>query len=351
MPKVTINNVPAQLNVRAGQTVLDAALDAGIPFPHSCRGGGCGTCRCRVHEGSAVMEGEFDEALLGDIRREEGDDVHMGCRLKISDDLSLTWLHEQPADIPEPRIFSGRIVEITDRPGDVVQVRIEPDVQPLMFVPGQYAELTFAGLPTRSYSFANGSNAQNLEFHIRRIPDGEVSSAIGVNVHVGDKVELKGPLGAAFLQMTSPAPRLLIGGGTGLAPMLSMARSMRDCHIDAPFHLIAGFRKPTDNYARRDMDDLPLRADDVVDVACDSEERHIADVIGQLDRSLANWHIHIAGPPPMVKAATQAVKLHGATTRHIYSDPFLPSGAATRPATGLLQRMTSFFGGRQQANA
>ncbi len=114
-------------------------------------------------------------------------------------------------------------------------MRLAPDIagitievpKAFCYLPGQFCKLQFRGYPSRSFSptypLEGRGDDRLLHFHIRRMPDGRVSSAIGRHIRPGHRVRLSGPFGSAFLRRNHRGPLVLVGGGTGFAPMWSIA--------------------------------------------------------------------------------------------------------------------------------
>src|SRR5262249_10149389 len=161
--KVTLNKETFYAN--AGELLLDSAIMNGVELQHDCRSGICGTCRVRLVDGK-VFGGT-----------EEGSDVIHACQARGGSDLKLVT---EP--VPDPMSVSAEVVELEALASDVVGVSLELQ-RPLQYLPGQYCKLQFRGFPARCYSptypLEGGPGDRRLYFHIRRLPDGVVSSALG----------------------------------------------------------------------------------------------------------------------------------------------------------------------------
>jgi ferredoxin-NADP reductase len=107
----------------------------------------------------------------------------------------------------------------------------------------------------RSYSVASAGPGDILELAVDRYPGGEVSPYLVDDLQIGDQLEIRGPLGGFFLwRPESPDPVQLIGGGSGVAPLMAMIRSRRDSGSTAPFRLLYSVRTPADVYFMRELE-------------------------------------------------------------------------------------------------
>ena len=115
----------------------------------------------------------------------------------------------------------------------------------------------------RSYSIAAAPDDSGvLELAIERLPDGEVSPFFHDVVSIGDTIEVKGPLGGHFVW--SPAdggPILLVGGGSGLVPLMAMVRHRAAAESTAPFRLLLSARTSADILYRDELEALAARED------------------------------------------------------------------------------------------
>jgi ferredoxin-NADP reductase len=99
----------------------------------------------------------------------------------------------------------------------------------------------------RSYSIASAPGAEALELTVQRVDDGEVSPYLTDVLGIGDPVELRGPVGGWFVwRPEDPSPVLLVGGGSGIVPLMAMVRTRRATGATAPFRLVYSVRSPAD---------------------------------------------------------------------------------------------------------
>lgn len=329
MPKLTIRQWP--LPIETGKaTILDAALDCGVPFPHGCRTGECGACKCLLLSGDVAMK-NYDSAALSASEKAAG--FVLACRAKPSGDVHVAWLGETVSiDLPVGRL-AAQVTNMEQVSPLIRRLYLWPE-EPLRFAAGQFARLKFAGLPARAYSMASMPGEEVLEFHVRLIPGGRVSAHIQDHLKVGDTVQIEGPYGSAHLRSGDDSPLVLIAGSSGLAPVKSIARTALRSQPDRRVHLYFGVRNEAHVYDERELKVLAarhsnLRVDTVLsDPAGHTERRsgNLAEVLMQDLSAHRDAQFYVAGPPEMVSSVSQAVAASGIGREQIHADPFHVSG-------------------------
>lgn len=341
MPEITVANVPTTFPASTG-TILDAALDAGLPFPHGCRAGNCGTCKSRL------VSGEVDMADCGfDVldRAERAGGLILACQSRPRTDVTLEWLGEVDNVVYPVRKHIGTVVDLAPVTHDITCLRLEVKGMPLAFAAGQYVELSFGRMPARPYSMANRPDQSLLDFHVRRMQNGLVSGYVAENLRRGDSVRLKGPYGLAYLRDDQDgAPIVAIAGGSGLAPMKSIVETALGRGATQDIHLYFGVRDERDVYDQAVFLGLAekhpnLRFVPVLSAASGPTSRRtgwVHDAVAADLPSLAGCRIYMAGPPPMVDAAEAMAVACGARPGDIHADPFFPATDRQGSPQGLL---------------
>ena len=206
--------------------------------------------------------------------------------------------------------------------------------KPLDFTPGQYATLQFGPDLVRPYSMAGLPGDDTLEFHVRLVPGGRVSPHVFETLKVGDAVKVSGPLGASYLRRRHDGPILLVAGGTGLAPALSILRGALAEGMENPIHLYFGVRTARDLYC---LDRLRALAETRPGIALHGVVSHgpvpaglrgglVTEAIATDWPSLEGFRTWLCGAPAMVEAATILVKRLGIPLEHVYADAFYSTG-------------------------
>jgi NAD(P)H-flavin reductase/ferredoxin len=319
----TING--RKVRVQPKETLLHAALREGIAFPHSCRVGGCATCKCRLVEGEVK---ELTEAtyLLSDDELDAR--TILACQSVPQSDVRI---EVALTDAPR-RVAHGHVTAKEPMTADIVRLRVQLD-GPLDYQPGQFAELGLASLPTitRSYSFATPpqSNGQ-LTFFVRKVPGGAFSTRVVDGDVVGEAITVEGPSGA-FVLRPGQLPLILVAGGSGLAPVLAILAAAVDAGDTRPATLLFGARTQADLYAQAEIDAIakawrgpftfvPVLSDAAADATWAGARGLVTDHLAA--HVVAGAHAYLCGPPGMVDAAATALRARGVAARDIHADRF-----------------------------
>ena len=118
-------------------------------------------------------------------------------------------------------------------------------------LPGQHVDIRLTAedgySAERSYSIASAADGTRVELTVQRLPDGEVSPYLAQSLVVGQPLELRGPIGGWFVwEPADPGPVLLIAGGSGIVPLMSMIRARQQAASTAPFRMVYSVRGPGD---------------------------------------------------------------------------------------------------------
>jgi CDP-4-dehydro-6-deoxyglucose reductase/ferredoxin-NAD(P)+ reductase (naphthalene dioxygenase ferredoxin-specific) len=329
MPKLTIRQWPLATELR-GRTILDAALQAGVPYPHGCRTGECGACKTQLLSGDVSMEA-YDEAALSASERDAG--LILACRARSRGDVQVAWLGEEAsAELPVLRL-RAQVTNVEAVTPSIRRIYAWPERR-LRFAAGQFARIRFGDLPARSYSMANHPDEEALEFHIRLMPDGAASTYIEQRLRVGDYIRIEGPFGRAHLQPGQAGPIVAVAGGTGLAPIKSIVRTALRAEPKRAVRLYVGARDEADVYDEGELTSLAsLHADCQVRFILSAPGGQANRRAGTLPELLARdfplpdgARLYVAGPSGMVEAVTSLAIAKGFPSDCIHSDPFLASG-------------------------
>jgi NAD(P)H-flavin reductase/ferredoxin len=310
---VTVNDLT--FLARRGDLLLDAALSNNVDLPHDCRSGVCGACRVRLVEGRVFGNTDDGSGL-----------VH-ACQSRVVTDLKIVT-----EKMPETVSVPGRVKSLTPVARDIVSVRLELS-KPLQFLAGQYCKVLFRGFPARSFSptfpLNGGPDDRVLEFHIRVVAGGAVSSALGHEIKVGHRVKVSGPFGTAFFRPNHAGGMVLVSSGTGFAPMWSIAVAAIFERPQRELILVVGARSVKSLYMLRALCRL-ARFPNVSIVPVVSERQDFSDAI-RVGRPTDHMPIlspddivYTAGAPVMTAHVTEIAKASGV---RCYADPFVVSTA------------------------
>lgn len=325
--QITLEGRAEPVPVEAGDTILASLLRAGVPFPFSCQAGNCGTCKCELISGD-VLELEHSEHALAPEERAKG--VVLACRTQVWDDTVVRRIDAEELVLHPSRVMRCRVLELEDLTHDIKGVRLAIEAGgPFIFSAGQYAQVEFAPGLSRHYSMASTPQDAELVFHIRHMPGGKTSAYAATQLKVGDKVKVSGPLGVAYLRESHAGPALLVAGGSGLAPIQSILRTMLERGHDSPVTLYFGVRSERDLYHEALLKDLAARHPNFSYQVVLSEQKGapgrrygLVHQAIEVPRAADAVMAYLAGPPVMVEAATALLGSRGLAPRQIHADAF-----------------------------
>ncbi|BBY79990.1 2Fe-2S iron-sulfur cluster binding domain-containing protein [Mycolicibacterium pulveris] len=314
---------------RADEDVITAALRQGHLLLSDCREGSCATCR------GFLVDGDYDQLLphsphaLTDAEEEDG--IVLACRLRPSSDLVIDF--DYPADRVgryEDGTRNGQIVAV-DRVADTVAritVRTNAAQDPFQWEPGQYLQITLPAVgATRAYSMANTPDGgRELEFLIKLLADGRFSGHLAADKALGEPVRLRGPYGQ-FVFRGEPRP-VFVAGGTGLAPVLAILRSLAPA---TEARLVFGAAQESELFALDELRSLRqtlphLDAVVTVERPTESWSGATGPVTDHLDPIDPTRAYYLCGPPAMISAAELRLLAAGVPRDHIHTERFLETG-------------------------
>jgi NAD(P)H-flavin reductase/ferredoxin len=307
MPKLIIRQWPVSVESRKG-AILEAALAAGVPYPHGCRIGECGSCKSQLLAGE-VMMGSYDKAVLSDDERAQG--LVLACRAYPQTDVQVSWLDGIDREALPVERMTAQVTNIEAVTPQIRRLYVWPERQ-LRFAAGQYARLGFGQLPLRAYSMANRPDEDVLEFHVRLVPGDLASEYIAGTLKPGDGIRLEGPFGNAYLRPDHLGPIIAIAGGSGLAPMKSIIRTRLHAGSTRPIRLYFGVQSESGIYDEAVLNGLAAAHPNfdlcILVSSPDGPTRRrvglLHEAVAEDLRPVPDLKCHVAGPPGMVEAVT-----------------------------------------------
>lgn len=290
------------IQCNAGEKVLDAAYRQRVNLPMDCSDGVCGTCKCHC------ASGEYD---LGEDYLDEA----------LSDD-----------EAQARQVLTCQMVPTTDC---VIDVPVAALDEPLAFLPGQYVNIQVPGtLHVRAYSFSSLPGSLEGRFLIRNVPGGMMSQWLTQRARPGDRLTLSGPMGSFYLRH-GERPLLMLAGGTGLAPLLSMLHTLQTQGSQRPVMLLYGVTRDCDLVKTDALDTfiqqltgyrwLPVVADE--NSTC-PQRGFVTDHLDDAMLNNGDVDIYLCGPPPMVNAVATALRDRGITPAGFWYEKFIASQSA-----------------------
>jgi propane monooxygenase reductase subunit len=342
--KVRFEPVGIEIDVDEDQTILRAAAEQGIMLMHGCKEGQCASCKSFILDGDDIEHDRYSTFALPDYEKEEG--YTLLCRAHAYEDVTIELLNYDADMIRSGLPIQQAVAEVVSKDHVTRDMRhlvlrlIEPGE--VKFFPGQYMDIAVPGTDqVRSFSMANTSSRDGLlEFVIKVYPDGLFSEFLDQRLAVGDQLELTGPFGV-FTLRESEADLVFVGGGAGMAPILSLLRSMAERGIHRKATFFYGARTELDLCFEEELRAIaeklpnftyiPALSDAPAPAAWTGETGLITDVVKRLSAGTASIttggaHAYVCGPPPMVEAAVPLLETLGVEDKRVYYDKFTTTG-------------------------
>ena len=238
--QVTLQPSGHSFSAEPEQTILEAAIAAGLVIPYGCRDGACGACKARLEAGQVKL-GRHSPSALDEAEQAAG--LTLLCRAHCASDVVVTVRHVQRmGDIPIKKL-PCRVQRLEKLAPDVMLMVVKlPASEQFRFVAGQYVDFLLAGGKRRSFSIANApEGADHLEFHVRLVEGGQFTGHVFNAMKEKDILRFEGPLGSFFLR-ESDKPIILLAGGTGFAPIKGLVEHAINAGVQRPMTLYWGSR-------------------------------------------------------------------------------------------------------------
>jgi benzoate/toluate 1,2-dioxygenase reductase subunit len=317
------------LAVAPGQTVLEAAMEIDAPLRYDCASGSCGACVAQLCAGDTEVDPEAPTPLSP---AETAAGLRATCMTRLRGDAVFDMPYALEPAPSAPAKYAAHVVSVDRVATNVHRLVLSLDDEAFAFQSGQYVRMRPPGARSaRAYSIANAPDASGrLEFLIRHVPDGMMSTWLATSAKAGDRMALQGPLGA-FAHDPRARRHVFLAGGTGLAPAVSILRQLGA--EAGPALLCFGCATPDDLFyeaelqaLRHDNPDLEVR---VAVMGGDPGERaRLGTALSLLTREdLAEAAAYyLCGPPPMVEASRAWLDQHGVTPGAIRCERYIPGG-------------------------
>jgi aromatic O-demethylase, reductase subunit len=328
---IRIGNDAEPVRCAPGQGILDAFLRAGRWLPNSCNQGTCGTCKVRLcsgevdHRESPTSTLPFDERHRGWL---------LACQATPRTDIVLEPLAGSALGCTTAplRDLLAAVESVQDVARDTRRLVLTL-AEPFAFRAGQHVELTVPGTEhSRRYSMANApADNLRLELQVRREPGGVASDKwVFGRAEPGQEVAARGPLGDFWWEDDTDEPVVMLAGGTGLAPMLSMLRHALPRQPGREITLFHGVRTRAHLYDQDFLNQLHADHPSFRWVACADDcgtsavERFLTDIA-----SCRHHRGYLCGPPGMVDAGAAAFKRRRMAPRRTHRERFLPAATSS----------------------
>jgi propane monooxygenase reductase subunit len=327
---VRLEPVGIDFEVHEDETVLNGAFRQGLMLMHGCKEGQCGACKSFLLDGEVDLD-RYSTFALPDYELDEG--WTLLCRAHAVTDLEVELINYDEEILRagvELRTVRTHVEAIEPLTRDIRRLVLHAEDGEIPFRCGQYVDIRLPGSEeSRSFSMANlPSDDGRLEFMIKLYPGGHFSGLLADGtLKVGDELEVTGPYGVFTLRDTE-RPIVFIGGGAGMAPILSLLRSMVDLGVTRPAVYYYGAREEQDLFHLEELTELEQLLPEfrfvpaLSDAEWEGETGLITDVVERLEEDLAAVDAYLCGPPPMVEAAQEMLIRRGVDEARIHFDKF-----------------------------
>jgi Na+-transporting NADH:ubiquinone oxidoreductase subunit F len=330
--KIDINAGEREVEVEGGQSLLSALNESKVYIPSACGGrGSCGHCKCTVLEGGGpVLPTEVPFLTRAQVQA----GVRLACQVKVRNDLRI----KIPEELLNVKMFTASVERARKLTYDMVELRFKlEEPAEISQRPGQYVQLQAPspeGPVYRAYSISSPAyETEAVELVVRLVPGG-IGSTYCHSLQEGDPVIFTGPYGEFRLNEDPEVPLILIGGGSGMAPLRNLALTVSERWPDRRCELYFGCRSVRDVFYLDDFRELakehsnfkvvyalsdPIEGDETWDGETGfihlSAEKH-------LEKSDAARQAFLCGPPPMIEAVMKVLADKGFKHNEIFYDEF-----------------------------
>lgn len=303
------------------ESVLDCLLRNNVDYPNACRSGVCQACLIKTSD--QPIESKWQESLP-DTLKSQG--YFLACQAKPTSSLTLK---APDAAECEQQVM---ITKLTHLNHNVIRIKLLAENLE-NWIPGQYLNLMNSEGVSRSYSIANIPVKEGfIELHIKLKDDGAMSQWLQKIATVDTMVHIRGPFGKCYYINPDHASfdMLLVGTGTGLAPLLAIAKTALSEQHQGKITLIHGGCQDNDIYFDEELKTLASFYDNFEYVPCVLKsnglypEANIFDeTFRYLNDNIQNIQVYVCGPKETTNKIKTKVFLSGVPSAKIFSDAFL----------------------------
>jgi toluene monooxygenase electron transfer component len=331
---VSVDGADVRFVCAEGDTVLRAALRAGIGLNYECNSGSCGSCRYQLLDGNIHDRRPDAPGLTARDRRKER---RLACQSEPTSACTIRVGGLGAAAVHRPGRCVAELRAVHPLTHDMAEF-VFAAAHPARFLPGQYAMVGLPGVPhERAYSMSNlGNVAGEWRFVVKRVPGGAATSVLFDELDPGAQVVIDGPYGHAYLRRQDRRI-VCVAGGSGLGAMLSVVNGLaaQPDAAERVAHVFYGGRTPQDicRPAAFDLAATRLRELHIHTAVSEPGEEcggawragFVHDAVNDvLGTSLTDFAYYAAGPPAMTDALARMLVLDGGLeTDRLHYDRFL----------------------------
>jgi CDP-4-dehydro-6-deoxyglucose reductase len=339
--QITVQPSGHHFACEADETVLAAAIRAGIGLPYGCKNGACGSCKGKVL-GGAVEHKPHQQRALSEQEKTQG--FSLFCCAVPEGDLVIEAREVGGSSEYPVRKMPTRVQSIRKAAADVAVITLQlPANEALAYRAGQYIEFLLKDGKRRAYSLATApSFGGPLELHVRHLAGGVFTDHVFGAMKERDILRFEGPLGTFFLREESSKPIVLLASGTGFAPVKALVEHMVHLQSDRPVTLYWGGRRPQDLYMSQLCEEwaktlpnlryVPVVSDALPEDNWQGRSGFVHQAVMQDIPDLSGYQVYACGAPVMVDAARRDyVAQCGLPPEEFFADAFTTEADLARP--------------------
>ena len=326
-----------------GETILAASIRSGVGMPYGCKDGACGSCKCKKL-GGTVTHGAHQSKALSE--QEEAQGFVLTCCAVAQSEVTLESRQVTEVGAFPIKKMPTRVSLMEKKSEDVMLLKLQlPANDSFTYHAGQYVEFILRDGARRSYSMANAPHllGQGLELHIRHMPGGKFTDHVFNAMKEKEILRIEGPYGSFYLREDSAKPLVLLGSGTGFAPLKALIEHMQFKGITRPAVLYWGGRRPSDLYMEdwvktklAEMPNLryvPVVSDAVADDGWSGRTGFVHLAVLQDLPDLSGHQVYACGAPIVVESAKAAYTTQGKLPEdEFFADSFTSEAEKAREA-------------------
>jgi len=330
--KLVINHEKEYI-VKGGDSLLSTLRNEKVFIPSACGGkGSCGYCKVQVLEGGGpILATELPFMSQEDLEK----NIRLSCQLKVKEDIKI----QIPEELFNVREYDGLVESIIDLTDVIKMLRIRlPEGEEINFKPGQYVQLKapiYEGSTEevyRAYSIASSPLSKDyIDLVIGYVPQGIATTYVHFHLREGDTVNINGPYGDFYYQ-DNEREMIMVAVGTGVAPILSILRYMKEMNIKRKARFYFGARTTKDLFMPdffRELEDslydfkfIPCLSREPADSGWDGFRGRVNNAIDQFLEDGENKEAYLCGSEAMINSVVEALKKKGISEDLIYYDKF-----------------------------